>query len=193
MQIPVWVHPSWVWFLSLSSAIMWLSSLCGGWMCGSLCLVIRTVNDRDAWRETEGAGGESQAWVARVGVSWSWRFEPYQSFTAGHNSMCGDCVEGLASRPWAFSLWTVVHGGCGFCLKSFSPPTCGLLDVFVLRAKVSLKRNKEKGKHHYATAHVWPLPIQPPFYCFLFLFCFMFFWQLSVSWKPATLRNLHPC
>lgn len=26
-------------------------------MCGSLCLVIRTVNDRDAWRDRERAGG----------------------------------------------------------------------------------------------------------------------------------------
>lgn len=40
--------------------------------------------------------------VVRVGVERvSGRFEPYQSFTAGHNSMCGDYVEGLASRARA--------------------------------------------------------------------------------------------
>lgn len=68
-------------------------------MCGSLCLVIRTVNDRDAWRDREGAGGSVRAWWLGWGVRW--RFEPYQGFTAGHNSMCGDCVEGLASRARA--------------------------------------------------------------------------------------------
>lgn len=108
-----------VWFMSLSSAIMWLSSLCGGWMCGSLCLVIRTVNDRDAWRDRERAGGE---WglVVRVGVEGvSWRFEPYQGFTAGHNSMCGDCVEGLASRARASPRGLLCVGAVAFAFRAF--------------------------------------------------------------------------
>lgn len=46
--------------------------------------------------ETEHERGECEGLVVGVGVHW--RFEPYQGFTAGHNSMCGDCVEGLASR-----------------------------------------------------------------------------------------------
>lgn len=89
--------------------------------------------------------------VARVGVSW--RFEPYEGFTAGHNSMCGDCVEGLASRARASPPKAVEHGGRGFGFQRFSPPSCGLLDVFVLRAKVSLKR-KRGGKHHHGPVHV---------------------------------------
>lgn len=51
-------------------------------------------------------------------------------------------------------LWTVVCGGRGFRFQSFSPPSCGLLDVFVLRAKVNLERNKEEGKHYHGTVHV---------------------------------------
>lgn len=149
----------------LSSAVMWLSLLCRGWMCGSLCLVIRTVNDRDAWRDRERAGGGLVAMVGVEGVSW--RFEPYQGFTAGHNSMCGDCVEGLASRARASPLRTVVHGGRGFHFQSFSPPSCGLLDVFVLRAKVNLNRKKKEKLH--GTVHVWPLPSPPPFHLFYFL------------------------
>lgn len=51
-------------------------------MCGSLCLVIRTVNDRDAWGDRERAGGERGplVWVGAEGPSW--RFEPHQGFTA---------------------------------------------------------------------------------------------------------------
>ncbi len=79
----------------------------------------------------------------------SWRFEPYQGFTAGHNSMCGDCVEGLASRARASPcVWTVVCGGRGFRFQSFSPPSCGLLDVFVPRAKVNLKRRRKTLPGH---------------------------------------------
>lgn len=88
-------------------------------MCASLCLVIRTVNDRDAWGDREIAGGECGL-VVRVGVEWvSRRFEPYQGFTAGHNSMCGDCVEGLASRAPSLPPWPVVCGGRGFRFQSF--------------------------------------------------------------------------
>lgn len=100
-----------------------------------------------------------------------WRFEPCQSFTAGHNSMCGDCVEGLASRARASPLWTVVCGGRGFpfflwrlgCLCS---PGGGLLK----------KEIRVKGKHYHSTAHVWPLPPPLPFiFTRLIPFCFMYF------------------
>lgn len=66
--------------------------------------------------------------------------------------MCGDCVEGLASTGARAS--TAVCGGRGFRFQSCFfvcffplPPPCGPLDVFVLGAKVNLKRNKEEGKH----------------------------------------------
>lgn len=68
----------------------------------------------------------------------------------------------------SFPPWTVVRRGRGFRFQSFSPPFCGLLDVFVLRAKVNLKRNKKEGKHYHGNVHVWPLPIPPPFHLFLF-------------------------
>lgn len=42
---------------------------------------------------------------------------------------------------------TVVHGGRGFHFQSFSPPSCGLLDVFVLREKVNLNRKKKEKLH----------------------------------------------
>lgn len=46
-------------------------------MCGSLRLVIRTVNDRDARRDRESAGGGERGLAVRVGVEGvSRRFEP---------------------------------------------------------------------------------------------------------------------
>ena len=101
-------------------------------------------------KEQREGGGRERGLVVRMGGGWrglAGRFEPYQGFTAGHNSMCGDCVEGLASRARALPPGTVVCGGRGFRFQCFSPPSCGLLDVFVLGAKVNLKRNKEGGKH----------------------------------------------
>lgn len=64
--------------------------------------------------------------------------------------MCGDCVEGLASTGARAS--TLCAGAVAFAFRAFFfffplPPPCGLLDVFVLGAKVNLKRNKEEGKH----------------------------------------------
>lgn len=81
-------------------------------MCGSLCLVIRTVNDRDAW-------GDRERERERLGVEggYSRRFEPYQGFTAGHNSMCGDCVEGLASRARASPPRAL--GAAAFAFRAF--------------------------------------------------------------------------
>lgn len=48
-----------------------------------------------------GGGGATREGPAGVAGGWSCRFEPDQGFTAGHNSMCGDCVEGLASTAAA--------------------------------------------------------------------------------------------
>lgn len=60
-----------------------------------------------------GEGGRGL--VVRVGVEGvSWRFEPYQGFTAGHNSMCGDCVEGLASRAPASPCGLLCVGAAAF-------------------------------------------------------------------------------
>lgn len=48
-------------------------------MCGRLCLVIRTVNDRDAWGDAEKElGGEREGPLVSAGVSC--RFELYQGF-----------------------------------------------------------------------------------------------------------------
>lgn len=58
--------------------------------------------------------------VVMVGVEGvSWRFEPYQGFTAGHNSMCGDCVEGLASRAQAFPRGLLCMGAAAFTSRVF--------------------------------------------------------------------------
>ena len=110
--------------------------------------------EKEQWGEKRGSRPGGAGGGGGGGGGYSWRFEPYQGFTAGHNSMCGDCVEGLASRARASPRGLVVCGGRGFRFQSFSPPSCGLLDVFVLRAKVNLKRNKEEGKHYHGTLHV---------------------------------------
>lgn len=123
-------------------------------------------------RQRNGVGG-----VERV----NWRFEPCQGFNAGHNSMCGDCVEGLASTA-SPRWWTVVCGGRGFRFQRFSPPSCGLLDVFVHRGEVNLKIHKEGGK-----TPPWCIMFMhtaPSHFCFNFLFFFsrlVFSWQLAVS------------
>lgn len=57
-------------------------------------------------------------------------------------------------------------GAAAFTSRVF-PPSCGLLDVFVLRAKVNLNRKKKEKLH--GTVHVWPLPTPPPFHLFYFL------------------------
>ena len=77
-------------------------------MCGSLCFVIRTIND----------GGEGRGLVVQVGVSW--RFEPQQGFPAGRNSMCGDCAEGLASRARASPCGLLCAGAAAFTFRPFA-------------------------------------------------------------------------
>lgn len=83
----------------------------------------------------------------------SWRFRPCQGYTAGHNSLCGDCVEGPGPilKPSLYGLVGV--GAVAFAFGAF-PPSCGLLDVSVLRVKVNLKEKTSKGKHHRGAVHV---------------------------------------
>lgn len=155
-----------VWFMSLSSAIMWLSSLSGGWMCGSLCLVIRTVNDRDAWREREGAGGSVRAWWLGWGVRW--RFEPYQGFTAGHNSMCGDCVEGLASRARASPRGLLCVGAAAFAFRAF-PLLLVVCSMSLFSRRRSIWREIRKKENITMAPVMCDLSlIPPPFHLFLF-------------------------
>lgn len=103
-----------------------------------------------------GGGGAAREGPAGVAGGWSCRFEPDQGFTAGHNSMCGDCVEGLASTAAAGPSAGVCVRLSLFWRSFFSllfflsllplPLACGLLDVFVLGAKVNWRRNKERRK-----------------------------------------------
>lgn len=65
-------------------------------------------------RERERAGA---AWGLAVWVGASRRFEPHQGFAAGHNSMCSDCVEGLASRASPRGLLCV--GAVAFAFRAF--------------------------------------------------------------------------
>lgn len=67
-------------------------------------------------REKAGGRGRRPAREGPAGVAgdWSCRFEPDQGFTAGHNSMCGDCVEGLASTAAAGPSAGVCVCVCGF-------------------------------------------------------------------------------
>lgn len=76
-------------------------------MCGSLCLVIKTVNDR---------GGVDKKARGECEARWG-GFAAELSLTraAAHNSMCGDCVEGLASRPVDCCV-----GAAAFTFQAFS-------------------------------------------------------------------------
>lgn len=62
-----------------------------------------------------GSGGVQRArGPAGVAGDWSRRFEPDQGLTGGHNSMCGDCVEGLASTTAAGPLLVCVRAAFAF-------------------------------------------------------------------------------
>lgn len=80
-------------------------------------------------RKAGGRGrGAAREGPAGVAGGWSCRFEPDQGFTAGHNSMCGDCVEGLASTaaagPSAGVCVRLSLFGVFFFFSFFFSPSC---------------------------------------------------------------------
>lgn len=194
-------------------------------MCRCLCLVIRTVNDRDAWGDAEkrlvgGGGGQRERGplvLPGIGAADLSQTRALLPATIA-------CVV-IVLKAWRPPLLRgpplvcvcvcvrlSLFGNFFFLIFSFFffsplPPACGLLDVFVLGAKVNWRRNKERRKtlawpRSCVTfpSYRRPAMFKLSFFSFSFpLFSLISFFFVLLSAlcvmpgsEAATLRNLHP-
>lgn len=142
-------------------------------MCGRLCLVIKTVNDRGGTDKNALRGG-------LLGILSLTR-------VAGHNSMCGDCVEGLASRLVDCCVEAAAFAFQAFPLLLAVPQMSLFSDRGLIRKEIRRTENMIVASVMCDLSHM-PMPFH------LFLFNVMLA-ALSVMRRfesPAMLWNLHP-
>lgn len=172
-------------FTSLSSAVMWLSLLSAGWMCGTLRLVIRTVNDRGAQRD--GRGEREACWRG-------WGLAGDLSHTRALLQATIACVV-IVLKAWragpCLPLWIVVLGP-QLSLSELFPAFLWFFRGLCSEGEGQLKRNKEVGKHYHGTGHGWPFPYASTLPSFFVLCCPGSSRPHAQFWNLAMLRNLHP-
>lgn len=142
-------------------------------MCGRLCLVIKTVNDR--------GGTDKNALRGWGGVHLS------LTRVVGHNSMCGDCVEGLASRPVDCCVGAAAFAFQAFPLLLAVPQMSLFSDPGLIRKEIRRMENMIVASVMCDLSHM-----PTPFHLFWF---YVMLAALSVMRRfesPAMRRNLHP-